>query len=101
MRKVKVRATTQVPNEVYDGWTGRHLVMQVGPMAVLPKSPFGVYKNEVDAAQDIVLWMQYNGFKTAFPTLKQFVQEMKQKGYMGKETADSYYKKVMTWKEVN
>lgn len=56
------------------------------------------YQSLEDAAKDIILYLDYFGYKTAYPSLLSFVQEMKAKGYYT-ESIDEYYKKVIAWKD--
>ena len=57
------------------------------------------YKTLQDAANDIILYMDNFNYPQAAPTLESFIRVMGHKGYYGKESPDSYYKKVLAWKE--
>lgn len=61
---------------------------------------WAMYASLKDAADDILLYMKAKQFKTRIQTIDDFVREMGRLGYYGKESADSYLKKVKAWQEV-
>lgn len=89
------RQTTALPGPfVQQDQTENFMQMfSIGKVGKLPR--WAKYKSLDDAAKDIVLWMQAVNFKTGIESLMEFVVEMGNHGYYGKESPESYYKKVV------
>lgn len=65
----------------------------IGPTS----SGFAQYPDLTAAAKDLALYLEYWGYPSDFVTLDDQLIFMREKGYFGDETLDSYRGKVIAW----
>jgi hypothetical protein len=70
---------------------------QSGSFTTQGNGDFATYATLANAVDDILLYMQARRYPTSELSLFDFVTFMGSKGYFGKESALSYYKKVKAW----
>jgi hypothetical protein len=102
MKKAKKRANTQESTQW--GVPGRDQTV-LNPTAIVSEvsgqNQWAKYANLDDAVKDIILWMQYTKFPNRPLSLRDHIQEMKNRSYFVGEDVAEYLGKVVAWKNRN
>jgi hypothetical protein len=115
MKVVKKRPTTQIPF-TQAGTPGRNSTIAAklfpniteaftgtpdpgsGSISNSITPVWGKYATIDKAVEDIILWMQYTKFPNRVLSLREHIQEMKNRGYFAGEDVATYFNKVVAWK---
>jgi hypothetical protein len=102
MKKARKRPNTQSSEQW--GSPGRDN-SAINPTAIVSEvtgqNQWASYRTLDDAVKDIILWMQYTKFPNRPLSLRDHIQEMKNRSYFVGEDVAEYLGKVVAWKNRN